>query len=156
MHAEEAGYPVGFKDPAPAQVPGAPGGLLRRLKDQQHVVGQVLLVLEPFRQGQNHGHVAVMATGVHPAGVAGGEGQAGFLCDGQSVGIAAEGDGAGPSKIEKGTQGPGDRGGQGTLHGREDPTEVSQGFRQIPVQLRDLVKSTAMLDHLHKITSLGR
>ena len=69
----------------------AHGGLLRRLEHQAHVAGKLVLhLVEDLGGAQQHGHVVVMAAGMHLALVVGGEGQAGLLLDGQSINIGAQ------------------------------------------------------------------
>ena len=117
-------------------------------------MGQALLPGQPLGQVQDHGHVGVVAAGVHPPRVAGGKGQAGVLLDGQGVGVAAEGDGVVPAKVKEGAQGPRNGGGQFTPQGGEDLSEIGQGLWQVPVQFRDLVEGPAVLDHLHSSSHL--
>ena len=154
MHPKDAPDVVGLKDPALAQVFGPAGGLLRRLEEEEDVVRQGGLLRQPLGQVQDHGHVGVVAAGVHLPGVAGGEGQAGVLLDGQGVGVAAKGDGLGPAEVEKGAQSPRNGGGQGAPQGGEYLAEIGQGLRQVPVQFRDLVEGPAVLDDLHTSSHL--
>ena len=47
----------------------AHGGLLRRLEHQAHVAGKLVLhLVEDLGGAQQHGHVVVMAAGMHHAG----------------------------------------------------------------------------------------
>ena len=69
----------------------AHGGLLRRLEHQAHVAGKLVLhLVEDLGGAQQHGHVIVMAAGMHLALVVGCEGQAGLLLDRQSINIGAQ------------------------------------------------------------------
>ena len=69
----------------------AHGGLLRGLEHQAHIAGKLVLhLVEDLGGAQQHGHVVVMAAGMHLALVVGGEGQAGLLLDGQSINIAPQ------------------------------------------------------------------
>ena len=69
----------------------AHGGLLRRLEHQAHIAGKLVLhLVEDLGGAQQHGHVVVMAAGMHLALVVGGEGQAGLLLDRQGVNIGAQ------------------------------------------------------------------
>ena len=74
--------PVDCKNTGFTQFSCAPGGLLRRLEYQQHIVGQGFLPAQPPGQFQQYCHMPVMAAGMHLPRVLGGIGSAGFLFDG--------------------------------------------------------------------------
>ena len=68
----------------------APAAFFGRLEDQVQRAGEVARPGQVARRAQQHGGVAVVAAGVHHAGVAAGVGQAGGLVDGQRVHVGAQ------------------------------------------------------------------
>ena len=66
MQTEDARNAVLFQNPGLADRLGAAGRLLGRLEDQQDVARQRLLRRDEIRQREQHGHMAVVAAGVHP------------------------------------------------------------------------------------------
>ena len=99
-----------------------------------------------LRQGQHHGGVAVVAAGVHLAGMDRGPGQAGALRNGQSVQIRPEGDGFRFACVKEGAYAAGNGSRDLTGQAFQYGTDVSGGFGQMVVQLRDAVQSPAV-DH---------
>ena len=150
MHTEDAAHPVALQHAALAQLPGTAGGLLRGLEQEQHVVGQFLYVFRcPLRQGEHHGHVAVMAAGVHAPGVLRGIGQTRFLRHGQGIHVCPEGHGIAAAGVKPGADAPG--GGRKNLaaQGLQDRTNILDGLRQLIIQLRDAVQTAAMINGRH-------
>ena len=152
VQAEHGFDLAALQNPRGADGLGAPGGLLPGLEDQQHIVGQCLLFAQAARQLQQDCHVTVMAAGVHPAGMPGGEGKIGLLCNGQRVHIGTKGDGIVRAEVKKGTD--------PVLHGRKHPAvqplqcpaDIGCGFWQLQLQLRDGVQRlpvTNYLQHMH-------
>ena len=123
--------------------------MLRRLEDQQHIVGQILLFAEPPGQLQENGHVAVMAAGMHHPRVGRGVGHLVLFLDGQGIRIRPEGNGILLSEIKKSAQ--------GAVHGRkhlavqvfQSGTQIFHGLGQVPVQFRDPVQRPAVIGQLH-------
>ena len=71
----------------------ADGDLLGRLEDDAHLAYQRIGGIAQDAHGaEHHGHVRIMAAGVHDAGVFGGEGKARLLGNGQRVHVGAQGD----------------------------------------------------------------
>ena len=69
------------------------GGFLGRLENELYAALELISVLaQQACGGEQRGDVQVMAAGVHDAGVFGAELKAGFLDNGQSVGIGADGE----------------------------------------------------------------
>lgn len=111
MQAEDPACVVAGKHSGLAQAQSAAGGLLGGLEEKEHVPRQgVQMRPHVFRQGQHHGSVAVVAAGVHFAGVDGGPGQAGALRNGQGV-RPPEGDGFGFVRVKEGAYAAGNGGG---------------------------------------------
>ena len=145
---------MGLQNAALAQPPGAAGGLLRRLEQEQHIPGQFRdMDGHIFGQGQRHGGVAVMAAGVHLSGMNGGIGQSGGLSHRQGVHIRPEGHSLQLSGVEKGTDAAGDGGGDGTAQRLQNRTDVGRGLRQLVIQLRNAVQGTAVIDDRHQHAS---
>ena len=62
------------------------------LEEETHGAFQLRRVLlQYFRRAEKHGHVGVVAAGMHPAGIFRGEGEAGGLLHRQGVHVGAEG-----------------------------------------------------------------
>ena len=81
---------------------GTADALLGRLEDHQHIELIFLVVfLQIIAQSQHHGHVGIVAAGVHAAVLAG-KRKTGLLLDGQGVHIAPEGDGILCAIVKKG------------------------------------------------------
>ena len=73
---------------------GAQGHLFRRLESQLDGAAKlVLMVVQNAGGGEHGGGVAVMAAGMHHAGILAGVGSAGLLLNGQGVHITAQQDG---------------------------------------------------------------
>ena len=105
VQAEHRLYPVGFQDTGIADALGAAGAFLAGLEDQQNIMVQLLFPVQPPGQFQQDGHMAVMAAGVHDAGVGGGVSCSAFFLDGQSIHIRPEGDRLFRAEVKPGAQG---------------------------------------------------
>ena len=152
MQAENRLHVMRLEHAAVTDVPGAAGGLLRGLEHQQHVLGQGLLPVEPAGQLQQNGHMAVVAAGVHPARVPGGEGQARGLGHRQGVGVGPEGDGPAPAKVKKRAEAALDGRKHPAAQPRQGGAEIGHGLGQAAVQLGNPVQRPAVVDDLHKNT----
>ena len=98
------------------------------LRGLEHEVDGAVQVLGPGQQAggaQQHGHVAVVAAGVHAARAPGGVGVVADFLDGQGVHVGPEADGAGAAAQAQGAHQPGAadapghlqaQGGQGAGH----------------------------------------
>ena len=102
VQAENGSRAILGEDPGFANGPGSAGGLLGRLEDQKHVVGDAAPPGQTPGQLQGNGHMAVVAAGVHPAGVARGKGQSRLLGHWQGVHIRPKGQAVILSKIKEG------------------------------------------------------
>ena len=110
VQAENRLYVVFLEDSRGAQIPGAAGGLLRRLEYQQDIVCHFYFPGQPPGQLQQDRHVTVMAAGVHPPFVNRCVRQLGFFLNGQGVHVRAEGDGRGGMEVKISAKRPGHRG----------------------------------------------
>ena len=136
-----------------AQIPGSAGGFLRGLEHDEHIVGQTLFGAQPPGQLQGDCHVAVVAAGMHPSRVGGGEVQPRPLLDGQGVGIGAKGNGLWAAKVKIGTKRP--------LHGEKHPAiqffqglaQIGKSLGQVPIQLWNSVQRPAVINDFHRNTS---
>ena len=71
---------------------GTAAPLFGGLEDQVHGAGEIAVFCKPARRAQQHGGVAVMAAGMHQAGVPRGVGNAGRLRDRQRVHVCTQAD----------------------------------------------------------------
>ena len=149
MHGKNSLHMVLLEDPGGAQVPGSPGGFLRALEHQQHIVGKFFFFIQAAGQLQKNRHVPVVAAGMHAPGVPGGIGSLGTLGNGQGVRVRPESNGLLLSKVKPGAK--------RRCHGRKHPafeprkstSQVVHGLRKLTVQLRDLVQGPAVIHDLH-------
>ena len=95
-------------------------------------------------QGQGHGGVAVVAAGVHDAGMDRGPGKAGGLLHRQGVHIRPEGHSLRLSGVEEGADRAGDGLGERAGKGGENGENIGHSFRQLVRELRDLVQGPAV------------
>ena len=148
MQTEDARYPTFCQDAGITQGFGAAGGFLRRLEQEQHVAGQLSQMDgDILRQCQRHGGVAVMAAGVHETGVFRGRGQVCGFRYRQSVHICTEGYRLRFPRVKEGADAADRRCGDGTVQLFQRGADVGDGFRQLPIQFRNPVKITAMVDN---------
>ena len=129
--------------------------LLGRLEDELHLAaGQLILhVTEDLGRAQEHGHVVVMAAGVHDAVVLGGKGQAGALLHGQGVDVGTEHDGlAGAAGVQRGDEtGVVREGLDLQAHGLHVLDQGLGGLNLLEAQLRVLVVVSASLDDIRGV-----
>ena len=102
MQAKDGPGAILGENPGFTNGPGSAGGLLGRLEDQKHVVGEAALPGQTPGQLEDNGHVAIVAAGVHPTGVARGKRQPRLLCHWQGVHIRPKGQAVILSKIKEG------------------------------------------------------
>ena len=153
MQGENCLHMVVPEHMGPANIPGPAGGLLRRLEHQQHVMAKLLLAVQPPGQFQQNRHVAVVAAGVHLAGMGRCVGGLSGLLHGQGVRIGAESDGAGLTVVKPGAKRPLHGGKHLTFQAGQGVFQIFHGFGQVPVQLRDPVEGTTVLLQWHRIAS---
>ena len=150
VQAEHRLHPVSFQHTGIADGFGTAGAFLAGLEDQQNVMAQLCLPIQPPGQLQQDGHMAVMAAGVHNAGVGGGVSCSGFFLDGQGIHIRPEGDRLLRPEVKPGAQSAA----QGREHpageGRQGIFQILFGLRQVPFQLRDPVECMTVSVYLHK------
>ena len=144
MQAEDARNAVLFQNPGLADRLGAAGRLLGRLEDQQDVARQRLLRRDEIRQREQHGHMAVVAAGVHPPLVGRGKGQPAALTDGQRVHIAAEGDRFAFSEIKPRADRALPRRKHRARQHRKPPPQVGRRLRQGRIRFGDAVQRPAV------------
>ena len=149
MQAENGLHIVFFEDSGFAQIPGTAGGLLRRLEYQQHIVGQAFLFAQAARQLQKNCHVSVVTAGVHFAGVDGCILPGAAFADGQGIGFRPEGDGLFRAKVKPGAQSPGHGGKYGAVQPLQPGCKIGDGFRNLPVKLRNPVQGAAIFCQGH-------
>ena len=129
---------------------GPARAFLGRLEDEHGRTGQARLQpVQDGRRTERHGHVGVVAAGVHAAGVGGGEGQPGLLGDRQGVHVRPDHQGRpGPAGPEE----PDDAGARNpAAHLQADRGEprrhVGRGLHLLKTGLGDLVQLSARFDH---------
>ena len=83
-----------FEQPIGQHGVGAAAPLLRRLEDHDRGAGEIRVLGEVARRTQQHRGVAVMAAGMHLAGIGRGMRHAGQLLQRQAVHVGAQADGA--------------------------------------------------------------
>ena len=149
VQPEDSLHPVCFKNTRLTQVSGAASGLLRRLKYQQHIVGQGFLFAEPPGQFQNDGHMTVVAAGVHTARVQRRIFRPGFFRNGQGIHVRPEGNGRFPPKVKPGAQRPFHGGKYPAIQALQSLFQVCQSLGQRLVQLRNPVELPAVGTDLH-------
>ena len=123
------------------------GGFFRGLKYQQYVIAQAVFFRKPAAQLQYHGHVTVMAAGMHTALMYRCKGQPCLFADGQRVHIRPKRYGALPSPVKVAA----DSTAKGRKHIKAQLCKlcfyVSFGFWQAVVQLRYTVQGAPVLCH---------
>ena len=150
MYAENAAHPIALQYAALAQFPGAAGGLLRGLEQKQHVAGEFLYMFRrPLRQREHPGHVAVVAAGVHAAGMLRRIGQTCLLRHWQGIHVRPEGHRVAAAGVKPGTDAPGDGGKDLAAQRLQDGAGILGGFRKLIVQFRDAVQTAAMINGSH-------
>ena len=129
--------------------------LLGRLEDELHLAASqlVLHVAEDLGRTQEHGHVVVVAAGVHDAVVLRGKGQAGALLDGQGVDVRAEHDGlAGAAGVQRGDEAGVVREGLHLqAHGLHVLHQGLGGLKLLEAQFRVLMVVSASLDDIRGV-----
>src|SRR5699024_12334386 len=116
MHAIDALDMVAFQDAGFAEQPSPAGVFLAGLKDEQNIVGQLMIkIAQAESQSQQHGHMAVIAAGMHLSLAAAAVRPTALMCDPPGIHVAAESEG-GRVAIAKKTGQPSTKG-EGTLRG---------------------------------------
>ena len=111
-----------------------------------------IFFMQPFSFAQTAGqlqqdrHVAVMAAGVHAAGMGRSVGRAGFFVNGQGVHIRPEGDGPLCAEVEPGAQAPVSGGEKPAAQALQLAAQVLDGQGKLAVQLGDLVQCPTVLN----------
>ena len=140
VQSEDGLHTEGGEQAAVAEVLGAAGAFLAGLEHQQYIPVKLLFLIQPAGQLQEDGHMAVVAAGMHPARMAGGEIKIRIFFNGQAVAVCPEGDGALCTEVEKGAEAALHRGEDPTFQSCESRGQVGHGLRQIQLQLRDFVQ----------------
>ena len=126
---------------------GAADALFCGLEDHQHIELFVFAVVfvQIVAQGQHHGHVGVVAAGVHAA-VGGGKGQPCLLLDGQGVHISPESEGVAGAIVKKGGVAGAAHLFHGAIQAFQVLANVFAGLEFLAGSLRHLVQVSAVLD----------
>ena len=113
-------------------------------------------MIQPTGKLQQNGHMAVVAAGVHDAGMGGGVGCSGFFGNGQGVHIRAEGNCLGLAEVKPGAQSAAP--GRKNLAGQagQGLFQIRLGFGKLQLQLGNPVQCMTVSVYLHKNASWAK
>ena len=175
MHAKDARNVVALENAALAHALRAARGLLRRLEHEENVSGELPRsndsiraprhAIDPCGRRKRHGHVAIVAAGMHATGVLARERRSARLVDGKRIHIRPDRRRLGATEVEKRAYRPLARLEDIARKPAEHAAHVGDGPRQVIVKFgnsvevaavaRELVEELLALDGAEKALAIG-